>query len=347
MTQVFEYYNAVFSSLKELETQLLSAYQQLNSAKTEYSNAVSLANQNQQYALETIEKNAAKVNAFISIARTHTTQLNEGVEPQAFDSGVLSRLSVQINTGIANDPFAAQLYTAATGQMVYLRQQKEAAMRDHTRKLAELKETLSTTEEQAKSSINQLEAAVKQYLYSTEFTAFISELHNDHALFAGQETYSLLPSFKSGTVSVGSLEKLFPIPTGLEATLVDATKGLGDVSKKKISMPANISINHGAVLIAEYENSSELEVLNGVQNIILNIARHYGQDFEQITYIDPIRFNASSLGCLSRLVGHQNSLIDPVPTSMYYRPFFASYNICASIHGSLFLRIRSVIKSHI
>lgn len=31
----------------------------------------------------------------------------------------------------------------------------------------------------------------------------------------------------------------------------------------------------------------------------------------------------------------------------HYRPFFTSNNICASIHGSLFLRIRSVIKPHI
>ena len=316
MTQVFEYYNTVFLSLKQMEAELSSAYKQLNNAQSEYSNAASLATQNLNEVLETIEKNTSKVKAFIDIARTHTNQLNEASEPQVYDSGLLSRLSVQINTSMADDPFATQLYTAATGQMMYLKKQKDVVISDNSRQLSDLKLTLSTAQVHAEALIKQIEASIKQYLYSAEFDAFISELQNDYSVFGGQTAYSVLPSSKNGIISIGSLEMPFPVPTGMESAFIETTKGLYDASKRNISIPASISINRGAVLTAEYENSTELDVLNGVQNIILNIARHYGQDFAQITYIDPIRFNASSLGCLSRLVGHQNSLIDAVPSSI-------------------------------
>ena len=96
MTQVFEYYNTFFSSLKQMEAELSSAYKQLSDAQSEYSNAVSMATQNLHETLETIEKDTSKVNAFIGIAKTHTSQLKEASEPQVYDSGLLSRLSVQI-----------------------------------------------------------------------------------------------------------------------------------------------------------------------------------------------------------------------------------------------------------
>lgn len=316
MTQVFEYYNTFFSSLKQMEAELSSAYKQLSDAQSEYSNAVSMATQNLHETLETIEKDTSKVNAFIGIAKTHTSQLKEASEPQVYDSGLLSRLSVQINTGMADDPFATQLYTAATGQMLYLNNQKAVAIRDNSQQLLNLKQLFSTSQDHAEALIKQIGAYIKQYLYSAEFNLFISELQNAHSVFDGRTAGSVLPSSQNGTISIGSLEMPFPILAGMESVCTETTKGLYDASKGKIFIPASISISQGAVLIAEYENSTELDVLNGVQNIILNIARHYGHDFAQITYIDPIRFNASSLGCLSRLVGHQNSLIDAVPSSI-------------------------------
>lgn len=55
-----------------MEAELSSAYKQLNDAQSEYSNTASLATQNLNEVLETIEKNTSKVKAFIDIARTHT-----------------------------------------------------------------------------------------------------------------------------------------------------------------------------------------------------------------------------------------------------------------------------------
>lgn len=316
MTQALKKYNTVLASLRLMEAELLSAYKRLNDAQSEYSDAESLATQNLQDALETIEKNILKVNAFIGIAKTHTNQLNEATEPQVYDSGLLSRLSVQINSGMTDDPFATQLYTTASAQMMYLNNQKDIIIRDSSLKLADLKQSLSNTQSKAEALIKQIEASIKQFLYSAEFDAFISELQKNNSVFNGQADYSVLPMSQNGTIVIGTLEMPFPIPRGMESVFAETTKGFCDLSKKRISIPASIFINQGAVLVAEYENSSELDVLNGVQNIIINIARHYGTEFAQITYIDPIRFNASSLGCLSRLVGHQNSLIDAVPSSI-------------------------------
>lgn len=316
MTQIFDCYKTIFSSLKRFETEISSAHGQLSDTQREYMATVSLATQNYQGALETICKNISKVNAFIGIAKTHTHQLDEASEPQPYDSGLLSRLSVQINTSLSNDPFATQLYTAATAQMLYLTRQKDVLTIENSHQICALKEALTIKKNHVEALIERAEATAKQYLYSPEFSAFIAMLQNDRSIFGGKSPYLALPSAQIGAVSIGSLEMPLPIPQGLESSFAESGKGECDVLRKRVAIPASISIAHGMVLIAEYKNTTELDVLNGVQNIILNIARHYGQDFAQITYIDPIRFNASSLGCLSRLVGNQNSFIDAVPSSI-------------------------------
>lgn len=51
------------------------------------------------------------------------------------------------------------------------------------------------------------------------------------------------------------------------------------------------------------------------RNFLFNLLRYSGSELKQICYIDPIRLNGSSLGCLQELSVGKKSIIGHVPTS--------------------------------
>ena len=54
-----------------------------------------------------------RLNAFIDIAKAHATKLEDNGESEAYDTSVLSRLTVQINNSSHNDQYAEKLFTHA------------------------------------------------------------------------------------------------------------------------------------------------------------------------------------------------------------------------------------------
>lgn len=316
MDTLLQYYKKIYSDLDALNGELVLLYRELASAQATHSENVSNAKQLLQEKLEENKQRITKVNAFIGIAKTHSIKHIEAASPKPFDSGVLSRLSVQINSGLVDDPFAIQLYTEATAQLMYLETESGILSKETDVRIQTFERQYMSNRSTIEDKIANLKARIKEYLYSDSFASFIKHLQADKYSFnGGADRTTLLPDV-IGTISLGSIELPFPVAKGMETDFVELSKGFCNANKATISVPANISIKIGNVIIAEYENTTEAKVLLGIQNIILNIARYYGQDFTQVVFVDPIRFNASSLGCLSRLSGSGNSFIDSVPTSI-------------------------------
>lgn len=88
-----------------------------------------------------------------------------------------------------------------------------------------------------------------------------------------------------------------------------------DNYSKTIGIPVVVSINTGEGILIEYTNENESEILDGIHNFILNILK-YCDEFDQIMYIDPVRYNNSSLGILQPLAVGGKSVIDNVPLSI-------------------------------
>lgn len=314
MKGLLKTYTEVFNDLTALNNKLNSLYKQIETLKAEYSYEVSEAKNKLSEKLSENAQHTAKVNAFKEIAKTHSNKHITASNAKNYDSGVLSRLSVQISSGLENDPFAVQLYTEATAQLIFLKSQEAV----FTKNNAQYLETLSIRFNAKTHSINREISSTKieiiSYLNSEFFSNFLSSITKDNLLFNTTKGSTEIIENIGGTISLGTIDLPFPIPTGMESDIANKTTGICNVAKATIKVPANISINKGRVILAEYTNTSENILLKGIQNIILNIARHYGELFSQVSFIDPIRYNSSSLGCLSGLCGN-GCFIDTVPRS--------------------------------
>lgn len=316
MGTVLEEYARIYSALKKLDSELSCAKQVLTDAQQMYTNSVSEANVALEQSLSQNTTHTARVNAFIGIAKTHTTKLIRASSAIPFDNGKLSRLAVQVNSGIIDDPFATQLYTEATGQLQHLSEERGQIQRVHESKLRSLETAFGEKKRSAQKTITKAEADIRAFLYSKEFMDFIMLIEADRKAFNTKQAVGSLNHDFYGTVSIGSVCLPFPIPQSLCSDACGTTKGLFDVQSCTIRVPANLNISNGAVIIAEYENNGEGTILSGIQNYILNIARYYSKEYSQICFVDPIRYNSSSLGCLAELCGGSGSLIDSVPNSV-------------------------------
>ena len=78
-----------------------------------------------QGRLKECDEKEAKLNAFIGISRAHSSQLKDNGTLATYNVGTLSRLAVQINHSLCNDPFAAELYTSAMAQLRWIKLERE------------------------------------------------------------------------------------------------------------------------------------------------------------------------------------------------------------------------------
>lgn len=103
-----------------------------------------------------MEENAqciTKVNAFVGIAKAHSNCLHESVKTLVLDNGKLARLAVQINSVSHNDIYAEKLYTEATGQLIYLKNQVFKINNDCDRESSILKEHYNNQKKHYKVNI--------------------------------------------------------------------------------------------------------------------------------------------------------------------------------------------------
>lgn len=314
MITLLKTYNKIFVELAALNSKLDSLYKQIEVSKMEYSQELSNAKNSLREKLEENTQRTAKVNAFKEIAKTHSTKHIPAISAKPFDSSVLSKLSVQINSGNVNDSYAVQLYTEATAQLIFLNLEIAEITQKNEQYIERLLIKYNTDIRETENKISIVKAEILSYLNSNFFSSFISCIKNDTITFNNNNDTTEHFIDTNGTISLGTVELPFPIPRGMESDFAKKIADLCNVAKAIIKVPVNISINHNRVILAEYTNTTENLILKGVQNIILNIARYYGQEFSQVSFIDPIRYNSSSLGCLSRVCG-DGFFIDNVPHS--------------------------------
>ena len=256
-----------------------------------------------------------KLIAFINIAKSHANVLDNPRLPIPYDSGKLSRLSVQIDSNSRDDYFAEKLFTEAQGQLISIHH--EMGEIENKRKLEiNMYQTSSMNEIMTIKRVKEeLKKEIKQYLDSKEFHYFISLLQS---VFNKVSDFSFeIPMHMDSQVDItyGVIFADFPIPKGFDNYIADITGNIVDANAEKIRLPAVLHLSVGSVLISEYSNETENQVLKGIQNILFTIISNYGTRIRQYCLIDPIRYNNSSLGDLAPLTMGKFPMIDSVPTS--------------------------------
>lgn len=317
MSSALDCYEKIYLKLSEIDKTIQEAKHNKENLSEVY--AFKKNNLDVEYK-ESFLKNSQsllQVNAYIDIAKSHTSILKEDATATPFDKGALSKLTVLINSSSKNDPYATRLYAEATAQLRFLENEKRELEKSYEAQKKEIEKFCEGAKSVISSHINNMISELSDYLNTSEDVKVLCfMLKADGAIFGNIEGSSFENTRPQNSVSVGLLNMPLPTDDGIISLCAEKFKGFCDVNAKTISIPVEIGVNKGGVLVAEYLNSSEHLVLSGIRNFILNIARYYDDKFDKICFIDPVRFSNNSLGCVAALAEGENSFVDPVPLTM-------------------------------
>lgn len=314
MNYTEEMYERVYDRLKSFCNMQETIKMDEHHIETAYSEEVVNLQTNLEEKLAANKEQEARLLAFLNIAKAHATKLEDNGEREAYDTGILSRLAVQINNGSHSDIFAEQLFTHAASQLRDTRASVQELHLWYENQKLELGRRMNDQKADASRKMSSLSDEMVAFLASDEFERFIGLIKTDSLKFGGSEVSSI-ESFSDDAISIGTKRVMFPIPEGMETRVINASQGMYDRLTNTVGVPVVINIKSGEGVLAEYTNENELDVLNGIQNFILNTLQ-YGVEYKKIIYIDPVRYNNSSLDILSPLSVGGNSIIDNVPLSM-------------------------------
>ncbi len=263
-------------------------------------------------SLKVNEERREELNAFIKVAEMNMDRTSPVRTEKPYDKEKLNILSVQIME--KNDSYASSLYEEASAQLNYIKRNDDKLRKECEVKKKKAKEDSQNTEKNLKRERDGVLRELDKYMDSVEFKKLIQLLIEDKKRFCtGEKIQSNLKYPEK--LTVGTLRRVLPVPKSLCSKMIKVSQETFDAKTRTLGYPVGVSVAAGSVVTAEYLNETESEILAGIQNLLLNIARYCGEVFDQICLMDPIRYNNSSLGCLAPLAIGENSFLDPVPLS--------------------------------
>lgn len=259
------------------------------------------------------EENKKKVTAFIRLAEAHSSVRRQPSGPERFSSIELSRLAVQIDNASHNDESAAKLYPKAIAQQMYLTRLADKLLENYKYEIDALSKKISHNNEIIIDRLGQERAKLLALLTSEKLAKLISLVTQINEYSLNTEVTDL--ALTNGCVFVGFAELPILSYTEFNEYFI---KNLGiafSSERNTLRFPFDYNLNRGGVLLAEYTNGKENEILSLFQAVLLNTARYFRSRFDEIVFIDPVRYNNSALGALSILTTGKKSFISKVPTS--------------------------------
>lgn len=263
-------------------------------------------------SLEEVQKERKKLDAYLNIAKAHTSNQVESEYYLPYDEEKLAKLSVQISRSF-DDEYASKLFTEVTGQINAI-EDYTLSVQNETKQ--EQKEIDWKIGEEKKNSIQRqsfLLTDIISFLKSDDYRLFIEKVNDKRSTY--DFSRDSLKVTEENDLCFGEVAAPIPIMPEFESELRSLSGDVMDCVSNAIYIPLSLPLS-GGVLLAEYSNSTEKVLLKGIQAVLLNLARYYREKYDQIIFIDPIRFNNSGLGCLAPLTDGKSSFISSVPTSM-------------------------------
>lgn len=316
MAGIREVYQRINASLKQYTDAIKLCDNEINECLIKYQTQLNYKKQEADKKVAQLNENKRTVNTFSQIAQTHTTDLRRATTPRQYNNGALSRLAVQINEFSRNDMAARELYFEAGSQLLWINQEIQRTSWSFQQVKSDIDKLYASERNEILQKKAHLTEQVSQYLQSPTFTSFVKMINKYHYTFAGDMEDAGSITISGNAISIG--EVLLPICSDeyIDEKIKDAMGDYYYLSLKRISMPYFMETISGGVHYFEYTHDQEGELLDGLQQIILNIARYFGEDYTNITYVDPVRYNGSSLGCFEVLSHGPDSYIDAVPANV-------------------------------
>lgn len=309
-----DYVNGMLSKFAELSQEEKQIAAELDAAYKEYNDYCADSEKDLNKKIDEIRDKMFKLNHFIDYARQHAdpSELEDATAPFDTPEGTLESIRQTIKLESRNDPNAETLYTKATGKKLYYEQEI-----DRTTKLVDgskLQAKRQYDSDVAKLNKRKEEhfSRVSEYVQSPEFSEYLKFLVYDKSAFNSPGTVNLNDNEH---ISLGQRRMKLSVPMEIEQDVALNSNGEYNAAARTIGAPFQISVKKGSTLFLEHDERNEQFLLGGVQRLLLNFIKYFGDDLSSVLFCEPEHFSTESLGNISSLGKGINPFIS-VPKSM-------------------------------
>ncbi|MCI7691737.1 MAG: hypothetical protein MSR67_05050 [Oscillospiraceae bacterium] len=306
--------NEMLGKFAELAQEEKNISAEMDAAFKEYNDYCSSSDSDLSEKIQHYRKKIAKVEELMNYAREHAQpqDLEEAQMPFETSEGSLESIRQTIKLDSHNDPNAESLYTKASGMKLFYESELE-----RTKKLIEGSKVQA--KRQYDSDVAALEkrkiqhdADEKAYIQSEDFKQYLKLLSFDKSAFNSQGTVHLLDK---SSISIGQRRVKLTVPMEVEQELSALSKGEYNSAARTIGAPFGVSTQNGSVLMLDFDERNSAYLLGGIQRLMLNFIKYFGQDLTDVFFCDPNKYDPDVLGVLSAMAKGVNPFI-VVPQSI-------------------------------
>lgn len=300
--------NEMLHKFAELAQEEKNISAEAEAAFKEYNDYCSSSDSDLSDKLQHYRKKIAKVEELMDYAREHAQpqDLEEAQMPFETSEGALESIRQTIKLDSHNDPNAESLFTKASGMKLFYESEIERTKQLIEGSKVQAKRQYDSDVAALEKRKIQHEADEKTYIQSEDFKQYLKLLSFDKSAFNSQGTVNLLDR---SSVSIGQRRVKLLVPMEVEQELSALSKGEYNSAARTIGAPFGVSTEKGSVLVLDFDERNKAYLLGGVERLLLNFIKYFGQELTDVFFCDTASFSPDVLGVLAALAKGINPFI--------------------------------------
>lgn len=305
--------NQMLQKFAELAQEEKNISAESENAFKEYNDYCASSDSDLSEKIQHYRKKIAKVEELMDYAREHAQpdDLEEAQMPFETSEGALESIRQTIKLDSHNDPNAESLFTKASGMKLFYESELERTKKLIEGSKVQAKRQYDSDIAAIEKRKIQHEADEKAYIQSDDFKQYLKLLSFDKSAFNSQGTVNLLDK---SSISLGQCRVKLLVPMEVEQELSALSKGEYNSAARTIGAPFGVSTEKGSVLMLDFDERNKAYLLGGVERLLLNFIKYFGQELTDVVFCDAESFSPDVLGVLAALARGTNPFIT-VPKS--------------------------------
>lgn len=305
--------NQMLQKFAELAQEEKNISAESENAFKEYNDYCASSDSDLSEKIQHYRKKIAKVEELMDYAREHAQpdDLEEAQMPFETSEGALESIRQTIKLDSHNDPNAESLFTKASGMKLFYESELERTKKLIEGSKVQAKRQYDSDIAAIEKRKIQHEADEKAYIQSDDFKQYLKLLSFDKSAFNSQGTVNLLDK---SSISLGQRRVKLLVPMEVEQELSALSKGEYNSAARTIGAPFGVSTEKGSVLMLDFDERNKAYLLGGVERLLLNFIKYFGQELTDVVFCDAESFSPDVLGVLAALARGTNPFIT-VPKS--------------------------------
>lgn len=309
-----DYVKEMLSKFVELSQEEKQIAAEIDAAYKEYNDYCADSEKDLNKKIDEIRDKMFKLNHFIDYARQHAdpSELENAAAPFDTPEGTLESIRQTIKLESHNDPNAETLYTKATGKKLYYEQEIERTTKLIDGSKVQAKRQYDSDVAKLNKRKEEHFDRVREYVQSQDFSEYLKLLVYDKSAFNSPGTVNLNDDEH---ISLGQRRMKLSVPMEIEQDVAINSNGEYNAAARTIGAPYQISVKKGGALFLEHDERNEQYLLGGIQRLLLNFIKYFGDNLTSVLFCEPERFSPDKLGNIALLGKGINPFIS-VPKSI-------------------------------